>query len=98
MSYKGAIAENSAEERLYRLLQNTTGATREQVSVLKDQAKQLEKVGVVSAGNTAIVQSQLATFDLSIDAIKRLTPAVLDYATAEKGAAVSADELKQLTN
>lgn len=97
-AYKQALADVSSNERLYRLLENTTGATREQVKVLQDQAKALEKVGVVTAGNIWVVQSQLATFDLSVDTIKTLTPAVLDYATAEKWAAVSADELQSLTN
>jgi hypothetical protein len=65
---------------------------------LTDQADALERVGVVTAGSITQVQSQLATFDLSISTIKTLTPAILDYVTAEKGATASASDFKSATN
>jgi hypothetical protein len=58
----------------------------------------LERLGVVSAGSISQVQSQLATFDLQILTINKLTPAILDYVTAEKGAAATADDFKAATN
>jgi hypothetical protein len=45
-----------------------------------------------------MTQSQLATFDLQISTIKTLTPAILDYVTAEKGATASASDFKSMTN
>jgi hypothetical protein len=94
-----AFQESEAQQqRLARLLEVTTGASEAQIDVLTRQADALEQLGVVSAGNITQVQSQLATFDLQILTINRLTPAILDYVTAEKGAAASADEFKAATN
>jgi vacuolar-type H+-ATPase subunit H len=86
------------QQRLYQLMKVGTGATDEQIASLNAQADALQKVGVVTAGNITQTQSQLATFNLQTDTIKRLTPAILDYVTAEKGANASADEFKQMTN
>jgi hypothetical protein len=92
------MISESAQNRLYQLLKVTHGATKEQVKVLHDQAKALQAVGVVADDNITVVQSQLATFDLTLDTIKSLTPAVLDYVVAEKGASASAEDFKQMTN
>ena len=86
------------QQRLYQLMKVGTGATDEQIASLNAQAEALQKVGVVTAGNITQTQSQLATFNLQTDTIKTLTPAILDYVTAEKGANASADEFKQMTN
>lgn len=86
------------QQRLYQLMKVGTGATDEQIASLNAQADALEKVGVVTGGNITQTQSQLATFNLQTDTIKALTPAILDYVTAEKGATASADEFKQMTN
>lgn len=90
----------SAEQqtRLAQLLVTSTGATKDQITALNDQASALEKIGVVSAGSITAAQAQLATFDLQSETIKKLTPSILDYAVAEKGASVSADEMKGLVN
>jgi hypothetical protein len=74
------------------------GATDAQIQSLNDQAQALQEIGVVNKENITQTQSQLATFNLQIDTIKALTPAILDYVTAEKGAAASADEFKSMTN
>jgi hypothetical protein len=92
-----AIQAEAENNRLATILRNT-GATEEQIKALNAQADALEKVGVVSGGNVKVVQSQLATFDLSTAAIQKLTPAVLDYVTAEKGANASADDFRSATN
>jgi len=97
-STKEAMEAEAAQNRLAHILKTSRGASDEQVESLLKQAEALEKVGVVSNGQVLIAQSQLATFDLSADAIARLTPAILDYAVAEKGASVSGEELKQMTN
>jgi hypothetical protein len=86
------------QQRLYQLMKVGTGATDEQIASLNAQAEALQKVGVVTAGNITQTQSQLATFNLQTDTIKALTPAILDYVTAEKGASAGADEFKQMTN
>jgi hypothetical protein len=93
-----ANAASAAQERLRQLLITTGGATNEYVDYLLDQASALEKVGVVSKANIVTAQSQLATFDLAGETIATLTPAILDYVTAEKGAAASSDDFRQMTN
>jgi hypothetical protein len=96
-SVTAANDASSAQERLRQLLLTTGGATNEYVDYLLEQAAALEKVGVVSKSNIIVAQSQLATFDLAGDTIATLTPAILDYVTAEKGAAAGADEFKGMT-
>jgi hypothetical protein len=83
---------------LANLVKVTVGATESQIQALNDQADALQAIGVVNKENITQTQSQLATFNLQIDTIKTLTPAILDYVTAEKGAAASADQFKQMTN
>jgi hypothetical protein len=97
-SIQAAIRAEGEQQRLSQILTTTNGATAEQVKILFAQAEALEKVGVVSAGNVSVVQSQLATFDLQAASIQALTPAILDYVTAEKGATASADQFKTMTN
>lgn len=97
-SVNAALTAQAAQQRLRQLLLTTNGATEEQIIALNQQAEALERVGVVTAGNVTVVQSQLATFDLFGKTIHTLTPAILDYVTAEKGASASADQFKQMTN
>jgi hypothetical protein len=98
VSIRASLENSAQQDRLAKLLQVTNGATQAQIALLTDQANALERVGVVTAGSITQVQSQLATFDLSISTIKTLTPAILDYVTAEKGATASAADFKSATN
>ena len=94
-----AFQESEAQQyRLARLLEVTNGASAAQIDILTRQADALENLGVVSAKSITQVQSQLATFDLQILTINKLTPAILDYVTAEKGASATADDFKSATN
>jgi hypothetical protein len=97
-SVKAAIEAEKQQERLAALLRNTAGATEEQIKTLNDQAVALSKVGVATRDNVTITQSQLATFDLKAGTIAKLTPAILDYVIAEKGATASTDDFKSMTN
>jgi hypothetical protein len=95
---KSAIQAQAEQDRLRQILLTTGAATDEQVKSLIAQAEALEKVGVASAGNIITAQSQLATFDLQFETIKKLTPAITDYVIAEKGATATADDFKSMTN
>jgi len=97
-SVKAALEAQAQQERLAQLVKVTVGATDAQVQSLNEQAAALQAIGVVNKENITQTQSQLATFNLQIDTIRTLTPAILDYVTAEKGAAASADQFKQMTN
>ena len=83
-SVKAAIRAQGEQNRLNQILLTTNGATADQVKILNAQAEALERVGVVSAGNISVVQSQLATFDLQASSIQALTPAILDYVLQKK--------------
>ena len=87
-----------AQTRLETIVTNVTGATREQIQVLHDQARALQAVGVVDRQTIASAQAKLATFDLSIDAIKELTPALLNYAVAEFGVGVTTEQITNSAN
>jgi hypothetical protein len=95
---KGAIDAGSAQHRLRQLLITTGGATDAQVDALLRQAEALEKVGVASKESIVTTQAQLATFDLQGSTIEKLTPAILDYVLAEKGATATAEDFKSMTN
>jgi hypothetical protein len=97
-SVKAALDAQAQQQRLANLVKVTVGASDAQIQSLNDQAQALQDIGVVNKENITQTQSQLATFNLQIDTIKALTPAILDYVTAEKGAAASADEFKSMTN
>jgi hypothetical protein len=97
-SVKASLEAGAQQDRLAQLLKVTSNASAAQVAVLTEQADALERIGVVSKDSITQVQSQLATFDLSISTIEKLTPAILNYVTAEKGATASAAEYKSMTN
>jgi hypothetical protein len=97
-SINASIEAQAQQARLASLLRVTVGATDAQIASLDAQAAALEKVGVVSAGNITQTQSQLATFNLQLSTIEKLTPAILDYVTAEKGATATTEEFKSMTN
>lgn len=95
---KQAAEAEAQQHRLRQILLTTGGATNKQVDALLDQAKALEKVGVASKQSIITTQAQLATFDLQADTITRLTPAILDYVLAEKGARATSEDFKTMTN
>ena len=97
-SVKASLEASAQQQRLAQLLTVTNDASAAQIAILTKQADALQRIGVVSKNSITQVQSQLATFDLSISSIKKLTPAILDYVTAEKGASASASDFKSMTN
>lgn len=95
---KAAMDQETAQNRLTQILRTSRDATDEQINSLLQQAKALELVGVVSEENIITTQSQLATFDLEAASIQALTPSILDYVVAEKGASASTEDFRQMTN
>jgi hypothetical protein len=93
-----AIEAAAAQQRLTQILKTTGTASNAQIQSLLKQAEALEEIGVVSRENVIATQSQLATFDLQGTTIEALTPAILDYVTAEKGATASTEDFKSMTN
>lgn len=98
LAVKASLEQQAEQNRLNQLLKVGVGASAQEVSILNEQAAALEKIGVVAGGNITQTQSQLATFNLQVSTIKALTPAILDYVTAEKGATASTADFKSMTN
>jgi hypothetical protein len=95
---RASLDQQAEQNRLNQLLMVGVGATTREIALLNDQAKALEKIGVVAGGNITQTQSQLATFNLQVSTIEALTPAILDYVTAEKGATATTADFKSMTN
>jgi hypothetical protein len=98
LAVKASLEQQAEQNRLNQLLKVGVGATTQEIALLNEQAKALERIGVVSGGNITQTQSQLATFNLQVSTIEALTPAILDYVTAEKGATASTADFKSMTN
>jgi hypothetical protein len=98
LAIKASLDQQAEQNRLNQLLKVGVGATTQEIALLNDQAAALEKIGVVTGGNITQTQSQLATFNLQVSTIEALTPAILDYVTAEKGATASTADFKSMTN
>jgi hypothetical protein len=98
LAVKASLDQQAEQNRLNQLLKVGVGASTQEVAILNEQAAALEKIGVVTGGNITQTQSQLATFNLQVSTIKALTPAILDYVTAEKGATASTADFKSMTN
>ena len=82
---KAYQTQEISEARLGSLIRSNTGATKEQIEALKNQARQLQRVGVVGDEVTISLQSQLASFGANFDQIMQLTPAFVDLLVANKG-------------
>ncbi|MGI1661389.1 hypothetical protein ACRDNQ_04025 [Palleronia sp. KMU-117] len=95
VSIRGAAQAEVAQKRLAHVIQTSTGASDAQVAALIRQAEALEEVGVVSADAINILQEEAASFDLSAEAIERLTPAATDFTVALYGINPSAEQARQ---
>lgn len=99
----GSMAKEAAkfetqQNKLAHILKTSRGASEEQIEVLFDQARALQKVGVVNEEVITSAQAQLATFDLQSESIGALTPAFLDYLVAEKGVNATTGDAIALAN
>lgn len=88
----------SAMSRLAYITNNATGATKEMVQELFNQAQALEKIGVIDATTIMNGQAKLATFDLQTSAIKNLTPALLNLVVGEYGLNASSEAVTNTAN
>lgn len=93
-----ANVQAAAEKRLETTMSNVKGTTLESISAIKQYAAELQ--GVTTIGDEATIQgaSQLATFQLQSDTIKKLLPSLQDLAVAQYGTAVSGDQMQQMAN
>lgn len=99
----GYVAKKSIEEfqkqeevstKLRTLILNQKDATMENVTALEAQAAAMQEVTTFGDDVVMSAQAQLATFDLTSEAIQQIIPGFLDMVAAEKGAVVSSEEMK----
>jgi hypothetical protein len=87
-----------AEAELIQLHEKNTGATKEQTQSLIDLAKELQKKGVIEDDAIVAGEAQLATFMLSTDAIKKLTPAMADMVAKTAGFNATGEDFVNIGN
>lgn len=93
-----AVESERADNRLYTLMKNVKGITDNQIQSLKEYASQLQNTGVIEDDTTKAGMSQLATFNLQAESIKKLTPSFQDLAVGVYGVNVSQEQMIQLGN
>ena len=89
---------NRAETELIQLHEKVSGATHKQTKELIALANQIQKKGVVEGDAIVKGQAQLATFKMSTDAIKKLTPAMTDMVAKQKGANATGEDFVNIGN
>lgn len=80
--------QKEQETKLYSTLKGQ-GFQDEQIERIKKYTKELEKQGVVSEENTLAGVQQLATYNLTEDGLKKLTPALKEIIVQQKGLTTS---------
>lgn len=93
-----ANEQANAEARLQTTMLNVKGTTQEQIGVIKSYASELQKVTTIGDEVSIMGASQLATFQLQANTIKKLMPAVSDLAVAQYGVSVSGEQMKSMSN
>lgn len=95
---KAADGQIKAESRLEQLMMNVKGTTSANVNAVKKYAAELQ--GLTTVGDEVAISgaSQLATFALSGDSIKRLMPAMNNLAVGTYGVNVSQEQMIQTGN
>lgn len=94
-AYQQAVTE---ENRLSQLMTTGSKATRAQVAAMKLLAEQRQRITTIDDEATKRGMGQLATFQLQVQSIRKLTPALQDLAVGQYGANVSADQMQQTAN
>lgn len=97
-SVEAANASTEAAVKLRTNLLNVKGATLEHVAALKNQAAELQKVGVIEDDAIIAGQSQLATFALQGSTIQALTPKIADMVAQLKGHNATAEDMVTINN
>ena len=109
MSVKGIIdmgkdfmdASNTAataQARLSQAMGNVKGTTQAQINAISAYSDVLEKNTTISHIGQETAASQLATYQLHSDTIKKLLPALDDLAAGQYGAHVSNEQMQQSAN
>ncbi len=89
--------QERAETKLATTLTNLTGASKEQIQALKDQAGALQQLTGYGDEQTISAQAMLGTFQLTAEQIQALTPRLLDMAEASRKAGQEQVDLESIS-
>lgn len=87
-----------AEERLQALMNNVPGTTQKGIDAVKSYAAELQGLTTIGDEVSITGASQLATFQLQQDSIKKLMPTMADLAVGTYGVNVSQEQMIQTGN
>jgi hypothetical protein len=97
-SIQASNEQIKVEAKLDNLMSNRTGTTKEQIQAVKDLASEVQSYGIIGDESIINGQAQLATFLLSSDAIKELTPAMADMVAQQKGFNATGEDFVNVGN
>lgn len=89
--YNSQIA---ADNRLYQIMRNTTGATQMQIKAMKNLASQLQLNTVVGDDATEQGTATLAAYKLQYASLRKLAPAMQDMAVGTYGINVGQQQME----
>ncbi|MDS0525455.1 hypothetical protein NNC19_07175 [Clostridium sp. SHJSY1] len=93
-----ATGAATANTKLETVLKAASHATDEQVTSLKNYASELSKTGVISGGLNKAAMTQLSTFGLQTDSIKKLIPQLDNLAVNQKGVNATSEDMMGYAN
>ena len=98
-SFTSAAFEGErAQNRLYSLMRNVTGTTAEQAAEVVNLTEAMQQYTTVGDDIGQVGASQLATFQLQTESLKKLLPSLYDMAVATKGVHVEQKEMIDVAN
>lgn len=97
-SFGAATEQIRAEQRLQTIMSQINGMTQDGIDLVKQQARELEKVTAIASGVGIYGQSQLAQYVYDPSNIKAMTQAMYDLATETYGVGVTQDQIAQTAN
>jgi len=93
-----AQKQEDAERRLEILMTTITKATSDQIEEIKKLSAEYQKVSVIGDEVNIMGASQLATFQVTTEQLKKLIPALDDLAVGTYGTSVSQEQMIQSAN
>ena len=93
-----AQKQEDAERRLEILMTTITKATSDQIEEIKKLSAEYQKVSVIGDDVNIMGASQLATFQVTTEQLKKLIPALDDLAVGTYGTSVSQEQMIQSAN
>jgi hypothetical protein len=91
---KSANEAEQANVRFETTMRNVKGTTQAQIDAIKEYASELQNTTVIEGDAAVAGASQLAAFQLSGDAVKKLMPALADLSVAQNGVNATGEQMQ----